>query len=611
MEEQGGTSSSSSSSRKRPLALGGAETSSAADSSSSNSKRPRPTTTAPPGTLDDGGGEDDLDFLLRLQAQEEQGGGESGSGGRRGAQVRAVVRRLKHTRDDDDSEGDDEEAEEEEDRRGKGRGGHEAQEQEERPRDIFTAVEFLDFEATQRLLAADPELVSFRHPMDLSLPLAVAIASRFDRGVKLLLSQAEPPCPLLLVDGRGYSALHLAVEAYPDMPFLARFLLQFRGVDVNTPAPLAGGATPLHVAAQSPEDDRALRLLLASGADVSLPDAEGRTALALVGRWPAGSKAKKRARHLLKQRAPYQSYALHKLRLLAWGMRGDEGEGEDEEQDGAAAEGHTAAARAATRAAVAALSRTAMQHLLDMRVEAQTQEVGVAAEPEGMGGDGDGDDAVLCRLETAGVYSFINATGHLCLARIDRAVSPFLLSPPPALQQAPASASTSAPAPAAAAASGTAASSATTSPSSSPITTTSGTSSNHSSSTEAAAAAAAVGPGAVSPPLSPTCCPLARLKAARAAIFDLGEADAETVLSRQNSSGGGGGQEEQGDREPWVLLPPLPTVEIHRKEQEQERGGDVGEGEGEQSLPAAVLHFVVHGLRDEGVFDALQAMLWR
>lgn len=569
--EEGGPSTSGGS-RKRPLAF--KVTSAAADS-----KRLRPTAAQGKGPTD--GGEDDLDFLLRLQAQEDTGGRG------KGAQMRAMVNRLKQTRrdsdDDDDKDEDDEEAARVKAHRQQERGGHDAEEDcQPRDTDIFTAVEFLNFEATQRLLATEPELVGLRHPFDLCLPLAVAIAARFDRGVKLLLSQVEPPCPLLLVDGRGYSALHLAVEAYPDMPFLARFLLQWRGIDINTPAPgapLADGATPLHVAARSPEDDRALRLLLASGADVSLVDAEGRTALDLVGRWPAGSKARKRARHLLTRRAPFQSYVLHKLRLLAWIARHDEDD-KDEEQEGH--DGPAAAARAANKAAVAALSRTALQHLLDMRVEAQTQEVGVWADSEE---GGDGDDAVLCRLETAGVYSFINATGHLCLARVDRAVSPLLLS---SSSPAPTSTSTQG-------AAATAASSPATSPSSSPITTS--TSASSSNSTEAAAAAPALATtAAVSPSLSPACCPLSRLKAVRAAIFDLGEADEETVLSRQNSSGAG--QEEQGDREPWVALPPLPTLQIYRREE--------GDGDGEQ-----VLHFVIHELRDEGVFDALQAMLWR
>lgn len=88
----------------------------------------------------------------------------------------------------------------------------------------------------------------------------------------------------------------------------------------------------------------------------------------------------------------------------------------------------------------------------------------------------------------------------------------------------------------------------------------------------------------------PTGCPLSRLKAARAAVFDLGKADEETVLARQPSVSA-----KEGKDAPWVV-PSMPRPQVI---------GDVDEE------AVAVLYHVVYNLEDESVVDALEAFLWR
>jgi hypothetical protein len=153
--------------------------------------------------------EDDLTFLLRLQSEEAA----AAAGGWRGAEVRAIVQRLQHPNDtDDDDEEEEDEDEEDEEEGGKQEGRQQEQEEAhadylDRPHSIWRALELWDLGTTQALLAADPDLIFQRDAggdHDLCMPLAVAIAARFDRGCKLLLSQLDPPCPLYLVDGRGY-----------------------------------------------------------------------------------------------------------------------------------------------------------------------------------------------------------------------------------------------------------------------------------------------------------------------------------------------------------------------------------------------------------------------
>lgn len=136
----------------------------------------------------------------------------------------------------------------------------------------------------------------------------------------LLLSTSHPK----------HSALHLDVEAY-DMPFLAQFLLQYRVADINyraLPAPVGDATAPLH--AVLPDNIKALRLLLASGADQAIRDWEERTALDVVCATWAHKQAKKRARPLLTRRSPFQAYALHKLRFLARSW--SQGHGDEEER---------------------------------------------------------------------------------------------------------------------------------------------------------------------------------------------------------------------------------------------------------------------------------------
>jgi len=179
------------------------------------SKRPRSAAAAAAAEKEQEDDDDDLAFLLRLRSEEAQQESAAAAAAAGSRKVRAIVQQLrKHPHDEDT---DDEEDEDENENEDQGPGHHRRQQQqhhhhqdddnEERPQTIFRALELLDFNATQALLAADPDLVSHRDTSadnELCMPLAVAIASRFDRGCKLLLSQQEPPCPLGLLDGRGY-----------------------------------------------------------------------------------------------------------------------------------------------------------------------------------------------------------------------------------------------------------------------------------------------------------------------------------------------------------------------------------------------------------------------
>ncbi len=250
--------------------------------------------------------------------------------------------------------------------------------------DLFRSLQLMDFESVRALLEHDPELMGTRDEED-TQPLGVAIAARFDRAVKLLLHLG---CPLEEVDKRGYSGLHLAVEAFVDMPFLLRYLLQYRGLDVNAPAVLDGMA-PIHL---SP-DERCLKLLLGCGADPSLRDGQGDDVLTRLERtWPKAGKAKKKARFLLARLSSYQSYVLWKLRFL------------------------THMYSYSSSASASALLEATRAKTLDVRLDAHTELVDLQKDEEEAAG-------IMCRTEVPGqVYSFVE-NGCLYLAR-SRSTSP-------------------------------------------------------------------------------------------------------------------------------------------------------------------------------------------
>jgi hypothetical protein len=96
-----------------------------------------------------------------------------------------------------------------------------------------------------------------------------------------------------------------------------------------------------------------------------------------------------------------------------------------------------------------------------------------------------------------------------------------------------------------------------------------------------------------SPPPSFSLCPLSILKEAKADIFLVGDAPTAPADGDDGKT-----QDAQQHDQEWVLLPPLPRVEIHHSEGE------------EGNLSGAVLHYLVHEVKDERVIDVLQAMLW-
>jgi len=442
--------------------------------------------------------------------------------------------------------------------------------------DLFRSLQLMDFESAQALLDYDPELMVSRDE-DFAQPLAVAVEARFEKNVKYLLHLG---CPLQEVDGRGFSALHIAVEAFRDMPFLLRYLLQYKGLDINSRVPPLHGVCPLHLA----EDERVLKLLLGCGADPSMlvPVQVGRRrkdgeegkeeeedVLGRVERtWPRG-KGKKKARFLLTRLSPYQSYTLAKLRFIT--------------------HMYCSCRFSSSSSFLQSSILTARAKIIDARLDEDSELLDLQKE------DKNQEEAdIWCKEEVKGqVFSFVE-NGHLYLAR-NRSTG--LDYPPPLAAVA-----------VAAAASGSS------SPSRSP---------------PRPAAAAAVGgsngngekKGRPIPPHPAGLCPLSVLKAARADFFLVskykeeyeGEGkmaaydnDSNSSSSVSNSSRSSSGRMDEGK---WVLLPALPRVDIHWREPKGGKENEGGEG-GKSGMAAAVLQMLVHEVRDEGVVDALQAMLW-
>eukprot|EP00624_Nannochloropsis_granulata_P000783 evm.model.NODE_13288_length_10806_cov_18.535257.2 len=451
--------------------------------------------------------------------------------------------------------------------------------------DLFRSLQLMDFESAQALLDYDPELMVSRDE-DFAQPLAVAVEARFEKNVKYLLHLG---CPLQEVDGRGFSALHIAVEAFRDMPFLLRYLLQYKGLDINARVPPVHGVCPLHLAA----DERVLKLLLSCGADPSMlvpvpvgrrrkegeeGEEEEEDVLGRVERtWPRG-KGKKKARFLLTRLSPYQSYTLAKLRFLTHMY---------------------SSCQSSSSSFLQSPTLTARAKIIDARLDEDTELLDLQKEDEE-----EAQADIWCKEEVKGqVFSFVE-NGHLYLAR-SRSISSGCSPPLAAAAAATASASSSSP----------------------------------SRSLPLSAAAAAVGgniengekvggPGTStidlentrsSPPHPAGLCPLSVLKAARADFFlvskykeeNEGEGktaahDSDSNSSMSNSTRSSSGRVED---EGWVMVPTLPRVEMHwgkpkgGKEKEEEEGG-------RSDIVAAVLQMLVYEVRDERVVDALQAMLW-
>jgi len=455
--------------------------------------------------------------------------------------------------------------------------------------DLFRSLQLMDFESAQALLEHDPELTAMRDE-DLAQPLAVAVEARFEKAVKYLLHLG---CPLQEVDGRGFSALHIAVEAFGDMPFLLRFLLQYTGSNIDARAPPVVGLCPLHLAA----DERVLKLLLGCGADpsVRVPVPAGRKEKGeeeveveeedVLGRlertWPRG-KGKKKARFLLTRLSPYQSYMLAKLRFIAHMYT------------------TTTTSSSSSSFFLRSFTHTARAKIIGARLDEKTELLDLQKEEEE-----EAQADIWCREEVKGqVFSFVE-NGRLYLAR-SRSMRPDY--PPPLTAASSASSSSSLPLslppPAAAAAAAAAAVAETVVDDSNSREKKEGTGNTRIFNLEEAN---------LSPPRPAGMCPLSVLKAARADIFLVGEYKEEGGGEGNPSPDDGSGSNSSSSsknvkEEEWVLLPALPRVEIFgRKEEEEEEEG--GEG-GREDVPAAVLRALVYEAKDERVLLALQALLW-
>lgn len=583
--------------------------------------------------------EDDITFLARLAAEQQQE--EEG----RKARVEAIVADLQHQhaeKNGDDDDDDDVEEEDEEEQQGRvdasafvPRRPVIDAEEDDLGQSLHRALELYDYESTLAIIEYDPELLSVRNE-EFDQPLATAINANFDRGVKLLLYKG---CPLHEVDRRGWSALHLAVECFGDMPFLLRYLIQYRGIDIDTRSGL-NGCLPLHVV--PPNDEKTLRLLLGNGADVSLKDVAGKTVGEVIEETWTSGKAKKKAKQLLTRRAPFQSYMLFKLRFLLYNYSNNKGQ-----QGGASSSPYSAPPPPSpSDTFLDTLISTARSKIIDVHLREHTQCVHAGREDRlrssGAVDHDDDDEAsqIMCREEIPGkVYSYVQ-DGRLKLARLDGIVNVDRCAAPPthgtnalstSLGRAGSGGNFSVMAPGS-----------TTDDSSSNNRQNIFYASSSSSSSSSAATSPMVSMSVDSPRSSPlvqqeqtqkadtdfaagdreqqcrpvSCCPLSLLKHANAAFFDVGEADEGT-------------KEKDGTKEDdeWVLLPPLPTVSFGLKLQDANTGEaatltvamkeeEEGKGEGksnerkELATATAVLKYVVQDLAEEKVFDMLQGMLW-
>ena len=548
--------------------------------------------------------DDDIGFLAKLlrededQQHQQQQGFFSTS---KTARVQTILHGLKHQHHDDDDDEEEEEQQQEQALRTAAVPFRRPQTYNDN--DLFRSLQLMDFESAQALLAHDPELMATRDE-DLAQPLAVAVEARFEKAVKYLLHLG---CPLQEVDGRGFNALHIAVEAFGDMPFLLRYLLQYKGLDINARVPPVVGLCPLHLAA----DERVLKLLLGCGADpsVRVPVPGGRRRKAgeeevveeeeedenVSGRlertWPRG-KGKKKARFLLTRLSPYQSYMLAKLRFIAHLYSSSP----------SPSPSPPSSCSSYSSSFLQALTHTARAKIIDVRLDAHTELLDLQKEEEE-----EAQADIWCREEVKGqVFSFVE-NGRLYLAR-SRSTSPDY---PPPLSAAvgspsppPPSFSLPPPAPAAAP------------PPPPPPPPAPAVAENDDDGEKKE------GPGNislnaekanVSPPHPAGLCPLSVLKAARADIFLVGEYKEEKDGERNPPADDGSGKSSSSsssssrvENEEWVLLPAVPSVEIHCRRGEGRTGGDGGR----EDVSAAVLRALVYEVKDESVLDGLQAMLW-
>ena len=439
--------------------------------------------------------------------------------------------------------------------------------------DLFRSLQLMDFESVQALLEHDRELVSARDE-DFAQPLAVAVEARFERGVKFLL---HLKCSLLEVDGRGYSALHLAVEVFADMPFLLRYLLQHGGMDINARASPSLGPCPLHLASGT----RALRLLLACGADPTVPaqnereGSEGGNVLAWVERtWPQ-TREKTKARFMLACLSPYHSFVLAKLCFISrmYAVPGGAG--------AAPAANPCTGARSARfppSPSLVAVQPRPPSHSLTHRIGAMIANARLDGQTEEVNPlkDDEHSDEVWCREEVSGqIFSFVQ-DGRLYLARSGGGSRA-----PPVVPRAPPARPPYFPA--------------------APLPGASRGSRETTKGDQDRSGAAA----------SPTMCPLSALRAAQAEVFPVGLERGEGKILSAPENGAGRSRsnpsqfkEGRGcwEGEEWLCLPPLPRVTVVHP--------PLGKTDSHLDLAAGVLHALVHEMGSEEVLDTLRSMLW-